>query len=308
MRNRRSRLRVYLNAGFGEPLGADTHEQISALGFTGIRQDIPDDHDAAWAVIQDMKLSTGRPIFLIGGGEMRRGHPKKGGPAWPRKDLLQHVDDTLHKLENTGWFDREFAIEIGNEPEISKTGWDRAQEFTSLVGAAWERVDKVCDGTVISGGVANLNQRGLDFLKGGALFMPQQVHIGIHRYPVGLDENESHIGANRWAENTALKNIIGGKKFWVTETGRSRWHERRTLLWKRTERVPEETVARHLRTELEFWKKARAEALTIYQHRDGPSRTFMDGFGLADVNGNWHPVTAQLKEWIREARFEGHET
>ena len=303
MRQRRGHLQVYLNAGFGEPLGEKVMSDVAGFGFNGIRQDIPDHHDDAWRVIEDMLQLKGRPIFLIGGGEIRRSHPKKHGEPWPLDDFLSHVHDTMVKLRDLGWFQRPFAIEIGNEPDICKNHWQDPREFAFLVNRSYKIIQEIHSGcTVISGGVSNLHENGIDFTRKLVSTLHPDIELGVHRYPPALDEMEPHFGSNRWAEVTALKNAIGGRPFWVTETGRSRFHVKKFLWIKKTVRVSEKVVAKHIKTELEFWKRAKAKALVIYQHRDGPRESFLDGFGIADKDGKWYEIVHDLKDWIQTAR------
>src|SRR5262245_20718792 len=123
-------MKLYLNLGYipeaGSSIGRELLDAIAALGFHGIRQDIPDDHDLCRRLLEELAgYERLHPLFLLAGGRMTREHPRTGGAPWTREALRQHVEDVCAKLDELGYFERSDppVLEIGNEPDIGVEAW-----------------------------------------------------------------------------------------------------------------------------------------------------------------------------------------
>ena len=108
---------LYLNAGFGEPLGKETLDLIRSLGFVGVRQDIPnDDANAMRPLVREVADAGLIGIFLIG-AEVVNG--KAIGSA--------HVNEQPHVIIRRGEMlahlmmeeNASGVIEVVNEPDLS---------------------------------------------------------------------------------------------------------------------------------------------------------------------------------------------
>ena len=79
-------MKLYLNLGHipeaGSAIGRELLDALADLGFHGIRQDLPDDHDLCRQILEELaSYHRLHPLFLIAGGRMTREHPESACQA-----------------------------------------------------------------------------------------------------------------------------------------------------------------------------------------------------------------------------------
>ena len=308
-------MKLYLNLGYiptpGSSIGRELLDQIAALGFHGIRQDLPDDHDLCRQLLEELAgYERLHPLFLIAGGRMTRDHPRAGGPAWTRESLRQHAEDVCRKLDELDYFDRPDppALEIGNEPDIGVALW---KDNPKLLGETFAECYATVRGftqrsVVLTPSVSNLNQRGLAYLrKMLARGLPTGATVAVHRYPNGRDPTNPHLGfETRDKEIEELVRLVETADVWVTETGRTEGPDRvRQLFLPDLEfRMTEEEVSAYMEAELRFWAGVpRVKTVTWYQLNSGPNPDDpLDNYGIRRLDGTFKPVADRLASLIGE--------
>jgi hypothetical protein len=308
-------MKVYLNLGYlptvGGSIGLELLDRIASFGFHGIRQDLPDDHDLCWSLLEELAdYERLNPLFLVAGGRMTREHPKTTGAPWTREDLRQHVEDICRKLDELDYFDRPDppALEIGNEPDIGVDSWKEnpkllGETFTECYATVREFTER---SVVLTPSVSNLNQRGLAYLgRMLARGLPEGAAIAVHRYPNGRDPANPHLGfATRDAEVQELLRLAESTDVWVTETGRSEGPDRvRVLFQPDLEfRMTEDEVSAYMEAELRFWAGIpQVKAVTWYQLNSGSDpNNPLDHYGIRRVDGTFKPVADRLAALIGE--------
>ena len=307
-------MHVYLNLGFnpdGGSVGPELLHKIKSSGFRGIRQDVPEDHDHAWALLRE--LSTEDVIWLLAGGHMTR----SDGQPWQPDALVDHVRDTCVKLREVGALSSagDLALEIGNEPDNAHEFWkSQPQLLASTFRRCCEVVREFSAGVpILTPSVKNLKTDepglGLHYLEAMMATgeVPVDAHVAAHRYPPGLTHSQPHKGfSSRRAEVQALREIAGDRPIWITETGRTEGPQviRSGLFgWRREEKwLTEEQVRDYAREELLFWGTAGVEAVVWYQLNDGDDRkNYLNTFGIRRSDGNWKPVATALPTIIADA-------
>jgi len=176
-------MELALNAGFGDPI---QHELalIASLGFTVVRQDLFAHGDGApiETLVGEFTGQTVRPLFLLAGGKMEH---DDGAERIEPHELAARATRLVAAANACGLVS--YAVEVGNEPDIAHDGYaSRPQDFAEAVRQSHEALRAAgFDGPVISGGVSNLNERGLDYLKRALAVgtVPADVIAGFHRYP-----------------------------------------------------------------------------------------------------------------------------
>jgi hypothetical protein len=308
-------MKLYLNLGYipaaGSSIGRELLDAIAELGFHGIRQDIPDDHDLCRTLLEELAgYDRLHPVFLLAGGRMTREHPKKDGAPWTREALRQHTRDVSEKLDELGYFDRPDppALEIGNEPDIAVDAWKGnpkllGETFAECYATVREFTDR---SVVLTPSISNLNQRGIAYLdRMLSRGLPAGAAVAVHRYPNGRDSAKAHPGfATREKELEELFRLVGEADVWVTETGRTEGPERirRFPLPDLTIRMTEDEVSDFVDAELRFWAAVpRVKAVTWYQLNSGPDpEDPLHHFGIRRHDGTFKPVAHRLSALIGE--------
>jgi hypothetical protein len=287
------------------PLAASLLHQIQEHGFDGARIDVdPDRHERNWAqVFSFSNYVTLFPIFLLAPGFMRRA----SGRAWTERELVAHTNDFCLKLKQCGFFDEKdekplCALEIGNEPDIAAEEWkDHPERMGETIAACFDVVRRYSSVTpVLSASISNLNERGIKYLGKMVKYLPIDCDIAFHRYPPGRDFNTPHKGAStRSAEVAKLRDIVGWRKLWNTETG---WAEQ-----NKGHILTEPEVADRIDAELRFWQAHGIEALTIYQLNsahvqpgDNDDERRLKTYGMRRPDDSWKPAALAVKMWKQE--------
>lgn len=275
----------YLNAGFGEMLGEDWLNKIYNIGFAGIRTDIFS--HSRKAIVDELgtfkKLS---PIFLFGGGNME---------GWTPDTFKEQVALVSKQITDEGYFtDIPVYFEIGNEPDIAVSYWKRNP--SRLNETYWDcyQIAKSINNKieVITGGISNLNDHGLDWLE---TYMADPIPaggiVGFHRYSNGPNMRDPHNGfESRADEFNRLQASTGAHKLFCTETGHSQGphgvNRGFPLCWmKRHVYLTQEEQALAATNEWAFYKVRKVIGMVWYQHRDGQDhKDILSNYGIYDIN------------------------
>lgn len=278
---------VGINAGFGAPLAAE-FAGLAAHWFGVVRVDVyaNDDPKLAPPLIGEWAGAPLRPLFLVGGGHIQHRNGYRIDPselaAWTAL-----VVDTAAELGVT-----DYLIEIGNEPDIAHPGYSNApRAFARAVSQCAETARAHgFTGPILSGGVANLDERGLAYLANLTPLHPDVV-VGFHRYPPsGRGPLATHLGfyADREEEWDALLAVTRGRPLACTEFG---YHTAEERFHTRTDAE----VASSVLWELDFFERHGVSLACVYQLNDGPGDTWLDKFGVRTVAGVWKPVATEIQ-------------
>lgn len=285
-------MKLLLSVPEGKPIGRSLLYEILGLGFHGVRVDVPDDHGAAEAMLEELaRMPEVYPIFLIAGGHMLRSTGKPFEPG----ELAAHVSDTCVKLRDFGFFKRDAlpAIEIGNEPDLADDRWKkRPEELARTFQGCYDIVRRYSDTCpVLTPPVSNLNGRGFHYLERMLREgLPFDAVLAAHRYPHDGDICKPHPGFNTREEQASkLVELADGRDIWITETGLTEGpHDGKFR--------SEEYVADALEYEVSFWSRvASVKALCWYGINDGPNRDDTEHhFGIRRLDGSWKPVAQRV--------------
>ncbi len=308
-------MKLYLNLGYiptaGGSIGRELLDRIASLGFQGIRQDLPDDHDLCRQLLEELAdYERLHPLFLIAGGRMTREHPSTTGAPWTRDSLRQHVADVCEKLGDFSYFDRPEppALEIGNEPDLGVDSWkDNPKLLGETFAECYAVVREFTDRSVVlTPSVSNLNQRGLTYLrKMLSPGLPAGAAVAVHRYPNGRDSTSPHPGfETRDEEIQELFRLVEDADVWVTETGRTEGPDRvrRLFLPDLEVRMTEEEVSACMEAELRFWAGLpRVKAVVWYQLNSGPDpKDPLDHYGIRRLDGTFKPIADRFAALLGE--------
>ncbi len=282
---------VGLQAGFGSTLAAE-FDAIASYGFTLVRQDLYAQYDDAIAqqLIVECVGAPVTPLFLVGGGSIAFPDGSRIEPH----ELAAMTATVVQTAQAAGLTD--YAIEIGNEPDIACAGYahhpaDFAEAIRQCLDAA---VTHGFQGPFISGGIANLNNRGLRYLAHllAAGSMPlSEVVIGFHRYPeAGRAMLAPHDQfRSRTDEWDAFHQLVGTRPVACTEFG---YHTANATPITLTDH----DVADAVLWDLTFYEERGALYAVVYQLNDGPTNTWIDRYGVRTVEGTWKVVAERIRE------------
>ncbi len=300
-------MHVYLNLGYhpepGGAIGGELLQKIREVGFHGIRQDVPDHLELTRPVAQELASSGLHVIFLFAGGHMTR----PGGLPWEGRALARHVRETCEVFAAAG-FATPPALEIGNEPDLAHRHFRAHPErLVDAFRACYEAAREVLEGApVLTPSVSNLNRRGLEYLERMlAHGVPDGAEIAVHRYPNGQSPSDPHDPfATRGEEIQSLLSLVGERRVWVTEAGRSegpgflrRFFFRKTQFW-----FTEDEVADYMEAELRIWARVpQVKALVWYQLNSGADRgNELHNYGIRRVDGSFKPIARRFSSVIQE--------
>lgn len=292
-------MRVGINAGFGEPI---RHEfgYLTGLGFAFVRQDIAPDMDDETLVARVTEFASApvSPLFLLAGGTMRwRDEDRRVEPH----EIAALAQRVLRAAREAGLTD--LKIEVGNEPDLAHEGYSkRPQDFAEAVRQTRDaaRAERFT-GEIVAGGISNLNQRGLDFLRDVVASgkLPRDITIGFHRYPDGDGPQNPHAGfASRDEEWAELRRLARRYRVACTEVGHHT-AERRLSAFKKGA-ISDATAAEHMLFDLKFFKSKGCSMVAVYQLNDGPGDGALDRYGIRRLSGDDKPMAASIRAWLRK--------
>lgn len=282
---------VGLQAGFGSPLAAE-FDGMAAYGFTLIRQDLYAQHDAA--IIPPLMVewvgAPVTPLFLIGGGSIA--YPD--GSRIEPHELAAMTATVVQTAQAVGLTD--YALEIGNEPDIACVDYaNHPEEFAEAIRQCLEAARMSgFDGPFISGGIANLNNRGFRYLAAmlRAPSMPlTDVVVGFHRYPEAgramLAPHDQFLSRNE--EWHMFQSIVGARPVACTEFG---YHTATATPLT----LSDDDVADAVLWDLNFFEERAALYAVVYQLNDGPTDTWIDRYGVRTIEGTWKVVAERIRD------------
>jgi hypothetical protein len=258
---------------------------IAAHGFAVVRQDLFAVTSEIFSLIVECVDAPCRPLFLIGGGQIAGSTGHRLEPY----ELATMTHEVVHRALQAGLTD--YALEIGNEPDIAVKGYaERPEAFAEAVRSCHFAARAAgFRGSIISGGVSNLNTRGLRYLRrmveSGAL-PEDDLTIGFHRYPeAGRGPWAPHQGFDSRADEfDTLVGLTDARPLACTEFG---YHTADVL--------SDEGVAASVLWDLGFYESRGVELAVVYQLNDGPGATWMDRYGVRRLDGTWKPVAEAVQ-------------
>lgn len=292
-------MKIYINAGFGECLGAETLVWIRDHSFAGIRQEILRGQDAE-SIIREIADSGLEAILLLCGDKMQRISFEH------TVELTRHV--AIVARDVVAIDTRRIAIEIGNEPNLACDQYkNHPTEFARLVResatAIWQEAPSIA---VICGGVSNTHRDGLDYLEAASRAgLPDGCHIGYHSYHTTTPPETPHPGfSSRQEEFDRLNRIAAGRPKWCTEVG---WHtypsEVRAGIKRKRVQFNDAQVADFTERELRLQRAAGAVCSAIFQLNDSavdPPTSYEHRHGVRHIDGSAKPVALRIQEISQE--------
>ena len=265
-------MRSYLNAGFGELIGAADLALIKSLKFDGVRQDIRRVSDGQLAgEIADAGLAS---ILVL--------DPETWGEGFA--GLISTIHRAVAERQPV-------AYEIGNELDGKMDPGDYAHAF--YAAEHWIRMIEP-GATILTAGIRDLGHGPQEWLYRvlSSGLVSHQAGVGFHTYrstPPGVPR-EGFL--RREYEYDALRHLAAGRKLWMTEIGWSTaprkasgcagWFGKR---WS----YSDEQVAEFLDYELRLNRDQGAECFTIFQLNDGMLDENEHRFGIRTYEGELKP-------------------
>lgn len=261
-------MRYYLNAGFGEPIGASDLALIKSLGFHGVRQDVL--HWTQGSLVDEIAQANLAAILVLG--------PEVwSAPAERIKDLAEHVFRMTLDV----------AFEVGNELDGRVSPREYGQTFAKVEAGIRSLAP---DATVITAGIRDCGHGPLGWLRDviSTGLISEQACIGYHTYratPPGVPREGYR---KREDEFDALRLVARGRPLWHTEIGWSTAPRKAGgcagLFGKRWS-YNDEQVAEFLDYELRVNRDQGAESFTVFQLSDGPKNENEGRFGIRTLDG-----------------------
>ena len=288
-------LQLGINAGFGDPIQQE-FPLLASLGFRFVRQDLfaRGDDAPVEALVAEFANQTVSPLFLLAGGKIERPDGSERIEPHELAARARRVVDAANACGLTS-----YAVEVGNEPDIAHEGYSQhPDDFAEAVRQSHESLRGAgFDGSVISGGVANLDHRGMTYVRRmlASGKMPDDAIVGFHRYPpTAGDHNATHGFNSRDDEWQALKDITTDRRLACTEFGYHTAPE--IVLGFFRHRRSDQEVAQDVLFDIRFFDQRGVEFAAVYQLNDGPDpNNFEDRFGIRRVDGTLKPVATAIQ-------------
>ena len=294
-----------INAGFGEPIAGE-FPFFERIGAAAVRQDLFAHGDTApiETLVAEFSNRPMRAVFMLAGGKMQ---VADGSNRIEPHVLAARARRVVEAAQAVGL--QQYGLEVGNEPDIAHVGYaSRPQDFAEAIRQVHAVVRPLgFEGDLITGGVSNLNQRGLEYVQSmlSTLAVPADVVIGFHRYPeAGRGAEAPHRGfESRDEEFEALASLVGGRRVACTEFGYHTAEDRMGSFGHR--RRSESEVADSVRWDLSFFAKRHVLLAAIYQLNDGTRDVAEERYGIRRLDGTLKPVADALV--ARAKTFSGDE-
>src|SRR6476619_7389048 len=170
-----------INAGFGEPIAGE-FPFFERIGVAAVRQDLFAHGETApiEALVAEFSNRPMRALFMLAGGKMQAAD---GANRIEPHVLAARARRVVEAAQAVGL--QQYSLEVGNEPDIAHDGYaSRPQDFAEAIRQVHAVVRPLgFEGDLISGGVSNLNERGLEYLQSmlSAPAVPADVVIGNSR-------------------------------------------------------------------------------------------------------------------------------
>jgi hypothetical protein len=283
-----------INAGFGDPIAGE-FPFLQRIGVAVVRQDLFAHGETApiEALVAEFSNRPMRAVFMLAGGKMQI--PDGSNRIEPHV-LAARARRVVEAAQAVGL--AQYSLEIGNEPDIAHDGYaSRPQDFAEAVRQVHAVVRPLrFEGDIISGGVSNLNERGLNYLQSmlSTSIVPADIVLGFHRYPeAGRGALAPHTGfESREEEFEALKSLTGGRRVACTEFGYHTAEDRMGMFGHR--RRSESEAAESVRWDLDFFAQHDVLLAAIYQLNDGTRDVAEERYGVRRLDGTLKPVADAL--------------
>jgi len=283
-----------INAGFGDPVTGE-FPFFQQLGIGVVRQDLfAHGEDAPIeALVAEFANQPTKALFMLAGGKVQV--PDGSNRVEPHI-LAARGRRVVVAAQAVGLHG--YSLEVGNEPDIAHIDYaSRPQDFAEAIRMVHMTVRPLgFDGNLITGGVSNLNQRGLEYLRAmlSTTVIPDDVVLGFHRYPeAGRGAVTPHKGfVSRDDEFQALERIRGDRRVACTEFGYHTAEDRMGMFARR--RRSDVEVADSVQWDLDFFAQRGVLLAAVYQLRDGDRDVPEERYGIRRVDGTLKPVADAL--------------
>ena len=267
---------AFLQAGFGDFLGADLLAELRALGWRGIRLEQGDTLDDTALLTMEV-VEAGLQALVI----------------------VFRPEHTPVVLDEGG------MVEVENEPLIAYP--DRrfprdamkVEDYITLARDCLTSAGDAFIGQLWLGAVHTLNPECLAYLDTIAINVEGNYGVSYHRYTNGKDMWNPQPGmASREEEMRQLQALAGGRPLARTECGRHTAPDSRSYgvfnLRKETWQLTDDEVATDNAAEIAFDAQWGVQFTTIYQLNDGPDpNEALDCYGIRRVDGTWKPSASR---------------
>lgn len=261
---------------------------IANHGFAVVRQDLFAETADIRGLVNECVDAPCRPVFLVGGGKI------ENEDTGERLEPFELAAMTTEVVQAAAYVDLDdYALEIGNEPDLAVPGYsEHPEDFAEAVRACHFAARAAgFQGPVISGGISNLNTRGLKYLKrmiASGNLPEDDLVIGFHRYP---ESNRGPLAPHQWFtsredEWDTLVDITRAYRLACTEFG-----------YHTADILNDQQVAASVIWDLNFYAARAVLLATVYQLNDGPGSTWIDRYGVRRTDGSWKPVADAVKSW-----------
>lgn len=267
-----------LQAGFGDPLGAELLAQIKGLGYQAVRLEQGRTAEQTQALAIEVLAAGLTPIVILFDATHASAVPAgswccvENEPDLPFPDRQQYPRGAM---EDLAYIDLVWAVCEAARPEVR----------------------------VVAGECSNPNRRGRAFMEAVCPYFPARAAHSWHRYPHG-GRGEGvmvpHPGfRSRWDEAAYLMELAEGQSVAITEAGyhtapRGSQHWLARLLGRGPRRWTDADVARLWAAEWAFWQdvdveyEGRMAWVTKYQLNDGDNPDDpLHTYGIRTVTGEW---------------------
>jgi len=290
-----------INAGFGDPIAAE-FPFFAQLGVGVVRQDLFAHGDAApiEALVAEFSDRSTCALFMLAGGKMQVADGSNRIEPHVLAARARRVVEAAHAVGL-----QRYSLEVGNEPDIAHDGYaSRPQDFVEAIRQVHAVVRPLgFEGDLITGGISNLNERGLKYLQSllAAAAVPADVVVGFHRYPeAGRGHRAPHPGfESREEEFEALAGLATGRRLACTEFGYHTAEDRMGVFGNR--RRSESEVAEAVQWDLDFFGQRGLLLAALYQLNDGAADVAEERYGIRRPDGTLKAVADALV--ARAVRF-----
>jgi hypothetical protein len=296
---------VLVEAGFGYPIGGPTLAWIGSIGLHGVRIDVP------WGIppaelerlLVEIVKANLDAVLIVGGWMVRYDDGValsfRNGENPSPEALAQFARQVASAAIRLGL---RCVIEIGNEPTITAVYKEDPSRYARAVRECSKAMWEVAPGlSVAAGSVHDLTPDSQEYLKDVINYgIPERTIVAVHPYRMGNRPWDGEAdGTGIRAKVDWLRSIWSGE-IAVSEMG---WHtaersEKAGLfgLCPRRVRWNDEQVAEFWRWELDFWRKAGARFVVVFQLNDGPNDEMEHRFGIRYFDGTPKPVAGVFKQ------------
>lgn len=271
---------LYLNAGFGRPLGMAMLAQIEEYGFDGVRQDVPSAARAEDLLPELAAFAPMKSVLLLSKDE------DTGVWCFTNPEAVYTITEGAVDIGIA----KRSAVEMGNELDDKWKPLEYAEAFIEAYHAVRRASAHM---PVITAGIRATRRECIAWVGQVTATpgFPEDAVIGYHTYRDGDPAEPNRGYSSRMAEFADLEEAARGRVLFNTEIG-----------WEDQSRSRAE-VAGYLIMEAVFNREAKAAAMTVYQLNDAEGGKDA-AFGLRDRSGQWKEQARALRSAIGSGLLE----